>query len=307
MALLVATAAARTAGRVGPVIVAHVDHRTRSETQVEARLVAQQAARFGLPFVSVAVSGDDDQHLDGGIESRLRQKRYERLARLARTIGVASVVSAHTRDDQVETVLMRLLSGSSPLAAAGMSSVTRLATTSGDLQVLRPLLQVSRDQLRDLLELTDTPHAEDPSNADTRFRRNAVRHDVIPLLERISPGFGGAILRTIDLARQDAQVIDAMADQVFEEIATHPGTECLIERIALRNYDVAISSRVVKRAIQRMVSGDAREVSYERIRAVLDAASGRTGAVIELPYGLRAVIEREVVRLSRSETMRLRQ
>ena len=300
MGLLVAAAVARDAGRVGPLVVAHVDHRTRPETRAEARLVAAQARRLGLPFVSVRVDEPDGGNT-GGPEAELRELRYRRLARLARSLGIGTVVTAHTRDDQVETVLLRLLSGSSPLGAAGMERESQIDTRDGSLQILRPLLGIGRADLLRVLELTRTPHAEDPSNLDPRYRRNRIRHELLPLLRDIEPGADQALLRSVELARQDAEVVEQLARARYAEVVSESGDVVAIERSFLEQGPDAVAGRVLKMVVTGLVSGDAREVTHERIAAVLAAARGRTGATIELPYGLRARIGPDHVRIERVE------
>ncbi len=297
MALLALAGAARAAGRSGPVIVVHIDHRARAGSACEADLVAVQARRFQLPFISAAVSADPVLTGDHGRESELRDARYEALARLGTALCISTVVTAHTRNDQVETMLLRLLSGAGPVAAAGMRRATVLETRAGPIHVLRPLLDVTREELVDLLQRTGTSAFEDPSNEDTRMRRNALRHNVIPELRRIDPGFEGAVIRSIELARNDAEVVDSLARDRFETCVRVDERSCSISRELLRNEPEAISSRVVRTAIQLFTDGDSREVSRERITAVLRAAEGRTGTVIELPYGLRAIIEKRLVRI----------
>ena len=296
MGLLVVAAVARAAGRVGPVIVANVDHRTRPETADEARLVAEQARRFSLPFVAVRVEGMADE-MEGGPEAALRELRYERLARLSRSLGIHTVVTAHTRDDQVETVLLRLLTGASPLGAAGMEHESTFDTRHGTIRLLRPLLGVGRADLVTVLELTQTPHAEDPSNLDPRYRRNRIRHELLPLLRDIEPGADQALLRSVELARQDAEIVEALAQERYRAVVRRDGEGAWVDRGFLRSEPAAVSGRVLKMVATGLIGGDAREITHERISAVIAAARGRTGAVIELPYGLRAIIERDHVRI----------
>jgi tRNA(Ile)-lysidine synthase len=277
-------------------VVVHVDHLTRPDTGSEARLVAAQARRLGMPFVSVRVEPPGTR-LRAGVEGTLRELRYGRLASLGGLLGIGSVVTAHTRDDQIETILLRLLSGSAALGASGMGRESRIATASGTLTVIRPLLDIQRADLLAVLRMSCTPHAEDPSNLDPRYRRNRIRHEVIPMLREIDPGFADALARSVELARLDAEVVDHIARIDFSKHAG-PDAGCwLIDRDYLRSVPETVGGRVLRLALDAIVEQDGREITRERIAAVLAAARGRTGAVIELPYGVRAHIERTSVRL----------
>jgi len=296
---LVATAAvAAEAGRVAPFVVVHVDHGTRAETAREGRFVAALASAFGRPFVQLRLGGDSREG-DQGPEAALREARYEALARLADRLGIQAVVTAHTRDDQIETILMRLLSGASPLASAGMKTVRTLESSSGSLDVRRPLLGVSREALHRVLEILSLPHREDPTNLDLTYRRNRIRYKVIPELELLDPGFGEGLTRAIELSGADSALVDRLAREAYENNVEVRVRTLSVSRSFLRSADAAITTRVVRTAVESLLAGDLRELTYERIRAVVEAAVGRTGANIELPYGIVAIVKRDRVVIGR--------
>ncbi|MEZ4523705.1 MAG: tRNA lysidine(34) synthetase TilS [Thermomicrobiales bacterium] len=286
-ALVAVAAIALDAGRIPGFIVTHVDHRTRPGTDAEGQFVAALARSFGLPFVQLSIADKPDEKR-GGAEAVLRSGRYSALAELSGRLGMSGVATAHTRDDQIESILLRLLSGSSSVALAGMRDRQILATRSGPIAVRRPLLEITRPELTEVLDLLGLPHIDDPSNEDVRYRRNRLRHRVIRELEALDPGFGAGLIRATSLARADGLVVDRIASQMRDDHVVERRHTRIVPLDVLRSTDAAISSRIVQHMILELIEGDARELTHERIMAVVGAAGGRQGSVIELPYEITA-------------------
>lgn len=298
---LLILAAAAPQPQAAPFVVVHVDHRTRVESGAEGVRVVDLCMTLGVPCVRTAV--DPDWRVgDHVAEHRLRRARYDALARVAQALQIERVMTAHTLDDQVETVLMRLFSGTSASGASGMRPESVIDTAAGQLRISRPLLDVPRRELVDVLTAANVIPVDDPSNADRRYTRNVLRHEIIPAIQREFPGFPGTLLRSVGLAQQDAVVVDAIAEDILASVMRSGDSEASVDRAALRDLPQAVATRVVVDAARRVspASGsDFRELTTERIRAVVDAASGRTGALIQLPYGVDVLVERDVLLFAR--------
>lgn len=271
---------------IAPFVVVHVDHLTRSESATEGEAVEQLASRYGLRTFRTVVNPADAVGATSSPEDRWRTQRYAALARAAHDLGTRSVVTAHTRDDQVETILIRLLSGAGGLAVAGMASHSILETANGEIEIYRPLLETSRDELLDVLRRADIAPLNDPSNIDRAFRRNAIRLDIIPRLRQVFPGFEDSLVRTGTLAARDAEALDMLASNLMSTIATCRDHETRVDRAALRAADPAIATRIIRWAAIRLMPDNPREMSFERTESVRKALAGRTGAMIELPYSV---------------------
>lgn len=298
-ALLLA-AAARFDADV-PFFAVHVDHQTRSASSSEGEQVARLCARLHVPCVRTTVNADwrPGEHV---AEHRLRRARLAALASVAAALGLDAVVTAHTRDDQVETILMRLFGGTSPAGAAGMSADTVVVTDAGPLRILRPWLDVTRAQIEQLLVASSISPSFDPTNADRQYLRNRIRSEIVPELRSAFPGFPETLLRSVGLARDDATVVDAIADAEVGRLLVPFEDGATIDRGALKDLPRAVASRVViaaARVAAPEMQRDAREMTAERVGAVLDATNGRSGAVIQLPYGVDVRIEREILRFVR--------
>lgn len=152
-----------------------VDHGLRAEARAELELARALADRHGVPFTTTRVAVARGSNL----QARARAARLQALRGAACRLGGATVATAHHADDRAETVLIRLLRGSGPRGLAV------LPPRAGDL--MRPLIRARREAIRAHLSRHGIPFASDPSNADPRFLRVRVRHELLPLLESLSP------------------------------------------------------------------------------------------------------------------------
>jgi tRNA(Ile)-lysidine synthase len=156
-------------------VVAHVDHGLRPDSNAEAAHVEQLAQRCGLPFRAVRVRVEPG----GSLQDHARTARHRALRHLAAELGATAIATGHTADDQAETVLMRALAGATPRALRAMGG--------RDGMLARPLLHVWRCQTSAYCTALDLAPLDDPSNADPRFLRSRVRHELIPALEEVFP------------------------------------------------------------------------------------------------------------------------
>jgi tRNA(Ile)-lysidine synthase len=191
MAML-ALAAEALPGRVS---VATVDHRLRAESADEAKLVAAQCARMGLPHATLSA---DAAVTGGSVQAQARELRYALLARWAAETGAEAVATAHHADDQAETFLMRAGRGS---GLAGLAGVRVRAVIAG-ATVVRPLLDWRRAELRAVARRWGMPFVDDPSNQDLRFDRARVRR-LLDEHEWLGPA---------NIARSAAYLAEADAD-----------------------------------------------------------------------------------------------
>jgi tRNA(Ile)-lysidine synthase len=174
--------------------VAHVDHGLWPGSGAAAEQVAQHARELGLPVAVRRLALAPGAEL----EARARTARYTALAEMAQALDCAVVATAHHADDQAETLLLRLARG------AGRDALVGIRRRRGD-GVVRPLLDLSRDQLRAWAPAARI--VDDPSNADVHFARNAVRHAVLPALAEVLPGAIAGLARTAAaLAEHDGQL-----------------------------------------------------------------------------------------------------
>jgi len=177
-------------------VVATFDHGTGEFATDAASLVAAEARRLGLAVVR------ERSRIEGSSEADWRKARWEFLTRVARAYK-ARVATAHTRDDQLETVVMRYLRG---------SGVRGLAALAAPSPVVRPWLGVSRAEIGQWAESEGLSFLEDPMNASSVFLRGRVRHELLPALEQAHPGFGEELLKVADRAATWRRAVEAYVD-----------------------------------------------------------------------------------------------
>jgi len=187
-----------------PLTVWHLDHQLRADSAADADLLRARAADYAV-FGGAIDLRCEQADVAGlargwrcGVEAAGRRLRYERLAAVAHETGAAAVVTAHHRDDQAETVLANLLRGAGPIGQGGIAPRRDL----GGVPLVRPLLCFGRDDLRAHLVGRGLGWREDPSNTDVAFRRNELRHRVLPAFEQLAPGFAAALADLADEARR---------------------------------------------------------------------------------------------------------
>ncbi|MFI9642862.1 tRNA lysidine(34) synthetase TilS [Micromonospora sp. NPDC051925] len=217
LALAVATAfvASRLGRRAGLVTV---DHGLQAGSVERAAAVVEWAGQVGLDpveAVPVTVAGRP-----GGPEAAARQARYQALADVARRHGAAAILLGHTRDDQAETVLLALARGAGPRGLAGMPARRDLA----GVPLLRPLLDVTREQTRSACAALGLTPWEDPHNTDPSYARARVRADVLPaLVAALGEGVVDNLARTARLLAADTAALDELAAAALAAPVPRPG------------------------------------------------------------------------------------
>ncbi|MEJ6489109.1 tRNA lysidine(34) synthetase TilS [Leucobacter sp. USCH14] len=266
LALAAATAfgAAREGFSAGAVIVDH-------GLQIGSDRVAEQAAAgargLGLDPVLVRRVEVTTGASTGGPEAAARKARYAALADAAREVGAVAILTAHTRDDQAEQVLLGIARGSGTRSLAGIPP--RRSLDAG-LVVLRPFVRAESAITRAVTEAACAEAGfeawQDPQNADRAYTRVRARTTVLPLLEReLGPGVAAALARTAELAREDAEAFDTMVAEQIEEIVEHAEAGIAVSVAALAANPAALRHRIIRRVAEAEFG---RELSREHTLAV---------------------------------------
>lgn len=185
------------------VIAVHINHQLQKSADHWQTHTEQVAVALGCQYRCVRAT-PPVTHPAGGIEAWARSFRRAAFAEIARELDAAAVLLAHHADDQVETILLNWGRGAGPSGLTGMQQQTEL----DGIALLRPLLHFPVTALDEYAQLFDLTWVEDPSNTDTALRRNRVRHEVLPLLDDVFPGFRGNVLRHAQLVRAQAVMGD---------------------------------------------------------------------------------------------------
>ncbi len=204
----------------------HVHHGLSPNADAWLDHCRQQAVKAGASFDAVRVSLS---RADGeGVEQAARQARYDTLGKLCRRDRVRLLLTAHHQDDQAETVLLQLFRGTGLRGLGGMAELNDAHTLLGTGVALgRPLLDCSRRELEDAAAALGLDPVADESNADTRYRRNAIRHEIVPAIARHFPGCAATLARSSLHWQAAQQLLDDLAEldeaQCAEGYALHVG------------------------------------------------------------------------------------
>jgi tRNA(Ile)-lysidine synthase len=195
-----------------PLFAFHVHHGLSANADAWRAHCAAAAAALGVVFDQREVTVEKGR---SGVEAAARKQRYAALGEMCRAHGVGLLLTAHHLDDQAETVLLQLLRGSGPAGLSGMDASNRARTLLGDdkLVMARPLLDVARAELEAWAEERRIGWVEDESNTDPRYARNALRHQVMPVLAQAFPGFQRRIARSSAHAQSAQRLLDELAEQ----------------------------------------------------------------------------------------------
>jgi tRNA(Ile)-lysidine synthase len=269
-ALLVLASRWRKRRRKGPVLHAvTVDHGLRPEARREAMAVKGLAASLGIPHRTVRWHAEKPR---AGLQEKARIARYGLLAKEARRAGAVHILTAHTRDDQAETVLFRMARGSGLAGLAAMAGSSQLAIADSGLMLCRPLLDIPKARLLATLHAHGVAHAEDASNHDPRFTRVRWRA-LMPGLSREGLDSGRLATLAQRLRRANVaieRVVDAAARHIQAEEPNGAITVAL-ERFAELPAEIAL--RLIGRGVSRLGrEGTVELAKLERAMAGLEAA-----------------------------------
>jgi tRNA(Ile)-lysidine synthase len=272
----------------GPRLLAvTVDHGLRKEAAAEARQVARLSKKLGVPHRTLRWTGTKPK---SGLQEKARAMRYRLLAEAAKKAGASHILTAHTLDDQAETVLMRLLRGSGPAGLAAMARTSSLPgllaslLPSGErstarqthITLFRPFLDIQKARLIATLRKADIPFAEDPSNRDPRFTRVRVRN-LMPALAKE----GLDVKRLVSLARRLRRAEDALEAAVDRAAEHARGWEKGRIEMDARHFaglPAEVALRLLGRAVT--IAGNEGPVELAKLEALYAAMTAQkpTGA-----------------------------
>ncbi len=251
--------------------VAHFNHCLRGgESDADERFVADLARSLDLPFYSECA----DIHTISKRESRnleetARLERYRFLEALVEKGTVDRIATGHTRSDQAETVLFRLMRGTGEQGLRGIRPVL-------DTGIVRPLIDIPRQETRAYLESRGKSWREDSSNQDLRFSRNRIRSELLPTLERDwNPRIEEALARTASLAQEDEDYWREAVSQAAEASLVPSDPAVLIRTDEFAKLHPSISRRLLRSAIDQ-ISGAS--MSYQHIESLRVLASQTAGS-----------------------------
>ena len=255
------------------VTAVHVNHGLRGDaSDGDEAFVRALCVKHQVPLLTYRADPPDNPG-----ENWAREARYGFFREAMAQTGAEALVLAHHRDDQAGTLLLHLLRGAGLTGLTGMSP----DTTADGLRIIRPLLGYSRAELRAYLKERNQSWREDASNGDARYLRNALRKDVLPLLEQLAPGAAARMATTASLLAEDEAVLTALTQHFLAE---HTGDALPLS--ALRTQPVGLQKRILRAWWQRTAAPtEERSLSAQQTEAMLALVQAPASARCNLPGG----------------------
>jgi tRNA(Ile)-lysidine synthase len=283
--------------------VAHLNHQLRRmESEADAKYVANLAGSLGIPITI------DRQDVAAyrikrkcSIEEAARELRYAFLAKVAKEVGANRIAIGHTKDDQVETILMHILRGTgitglrglapcSPIVhdRQGMSSPASPLSSRAkrsNLLVIRPLLDITREETMSYCQEQRLDPRIDSSNLSLSFFRNRLRLQLLPLLRQYNPSVEQALLRLADIAKEDSAFLEQQASGLWDEVARPENNGVHLDKKHIANLPIALQRQLLRSAVAKL-AGDVRDIEASHIEAIRSLLNKPVGKRISLPHGL---------------------
>jgi tRNA(Ile)-lysidine synthase len=285
--------------------VAHLEHGIRGEAATEdARFVARLAESLKLPFHSKKVNlpqikADAGK---GNLEALGRAERYRFFAELARERKIAKVATAHTLDDQAETVAMWFLRGTGLKGLGGMSPLHPIRADRDVITVIRPMLEVSKAEILQYLEGRHCDYRLDPTNEDSAMLRNWLRVDLLPKIQqRLDARVPARLAQQAEIFRDEDAFLDALARSRYGAMFD----DGCLNRPALMDAAKAVQRRVLRLWIEQ-TRGHLRGLEFVHIEDMLRLIERGPEGRVSVPGGWEMVREYETLKLERRTRSRRR-
>ncbi|MGB6874380.1 MAG: tRNA lysidine(34) synthetase TilS [Dehalococcoidia bacterium] len=298
--------------------VAHLNHQLRGvESEADAQYVSNLAGSLGIP---ITIDRQDVAayriERNFSVEEAARELRYAFLARVAREVGANRIAIGHTRDDQVETILMHILRGTGITGLCGLAPCSPMAYDSqrmswpasppslrdsplslratcpprlgrrerSNLLVIRPLLDITREETTSYCQEHRLDPRIDSSNRSLSFFRNRLRLQLLPLLRQYNPSVDQALLRLADIAKEDNAFIEQQASELWNEVARQENNAIYLDKKQIASLPIALQRQLLRAAVTKL-AGDTRDIEASHIEAARSLLNKPVGKRISLPHG----------------------
>ena len=240
-------------------VICHLDHRLRSDSAQDAEFVRRVAKRLGLPLFTDRVT---EWPLRLSVETAARQIRQRFFARAAKEFGSTSVFLGHHADDQVETFLLNMLRGAGSIGQAAIRRQNRMTLDGVELTLLRPLLRVWKNDIREFARKRRLRFLEDTTNQENNFTRNRLRNLLMPEIERIlGRPFKPSLLRLSEIAAEESEVLQQLVPPIWKSAELRTDD--------LRKLALALQRRVIHQWLSERQIPDIGFDEVERVRVML--------------------------------------
>jgi len=274
----------------------HLDHQLRGvESEADARYVAELVRRLDIPAtVETRDVNSYQKKYRLSPEEAAREVRYAFFSEVAQSIGGDRVAVGHTLDDHVETILLHLIRGSGMQGLTGLQPAAVWRKGVNRLQVVRPLLDITREETMAYCREYGLEPRTDSSNLSRSFLRNRIRLELLPVLQKYNPQIKEALERLSKIAGNEVNYMNSLAIAAWQKTVRVSNNTVVLNKKKFNALDVSIQRYLLRMAIEK-VRGEAdnplRDIEEKHIAEMLNALDKKAGKMIKLPYGLVFVVE----------------
>ncbi|MCR5741790.1 MAG: tRNA lysidine(34) synthetase TilS [Gammaproteobacteria bacterium] len=274
------------------VVVSHINHKRRKESETEYAFLKDYCLKMNIPFEGYELT----KTIKSNFQEEARYERYNFYKLCADKYNTKLIALAHHADDEAETILMRLTRGSFISAYSGIKEVSDF----NGYKIIRPFLNVSKDDIKEYQEKYNIPYFEDYTNNENHYTRNIIRHEVVIKLKEINPSFLDSIK---NFSEDLSEAYEHILKETNEFLKLHSKEEngsLIIDRNSFNNEDDIIKKEIILRAINK-VSKDSVIATHERMREITKlSALQASGKVLEIKKDLVIYFEYDEIVFSSS-------
>jgi len=270
--------------------VAYIHHHLRKSADKELLFVKQLAEKkYKLPFYSSHILIKNKK----SIEEQARIKRYNELKKLAIKTGCNKIAVGHTLDDQSETVLMRILRGS---GMKGLCGITPISKLTDNVQIIRPLLNIKKDEIKEYLKKNCLKYKIDKSNFSLKFLRNRIRNETFPLLEKINPKIKEQLAKTSFLLQDDFDFLQKTSLEKYKKICIEENGKIYLDKKKFTNLHVSIKRMIISGIVEKLTGSPYK--NYYLIEEIRDKIENKKTIFIQ-KFNLYINIDKEKIIFSK--------
>lgn len=270
--------------KIGEIVVCNMDHGLRGkESEEDSLFVKRLALDLGLKFFHKRVDLSKAGSKDLSMEELARGERYKFFTEAAGGSGSTVIATGHTLDDQAETILMRIIKGSSLKGIVGISPVR----PEGRFRVIRPLMELEKDEIAGDLDSAGIPYRIDHTNLEDRYFRNVVRKDILPFLERYNPRLKRSLFNLAEHLREDLEFITHHKSKAAGSISQGAGGAFEVGLKDIVVQPKAIQKEVLRDLLEK-TGGLVKKLSFRHWKELENLISVKgKGSSVDLPGSIR--------------------
>jgi len=262
-------------------LAAHLDHGLRPEGEKERLFVQKMASAQGVPLIGRKADVRSYSRERGlNLQEAAREVRYSFLREVAQTHDANKIALGHTADDQAESVLMRFLRGSGTRGLSGIPPVR-------EGFIIRPLIEVWREDIETYLRNRKIPYLSDPSNESWQFLRSRIRHELLPHLQKYNPQIRQTLIQMAELFRAEERYWQTVVEEKFPPlIRTHKKNSLTLDISLLARHPSPLRFRLIRLAVEKLL-GNLRSIHFSHILSIDHLVmSSQPNKTLSLPQGL---------------------